>query len=302
MRPPASVRRDSLEFELPVTPSPMASTSGAPPSDPRSSKREFDFGSPSKRPPPGPSSGPRSSDREFDFSAPSASSMPSMRERGRDGLPSGPRSDRDFDGVSSSPSSAPSKDRGRDGVPSGPRSDRELDLDGVPTLKERARGADGPSSLRRERASLDATSTPLSGDLDEANAFEIVDPRPSRAKIASRASLPSYSGAPRPSLPSNPGVSGPPSFHSIRPQPLSLPPKEASHGRGEMAELRARLAAPVFVIVLALVVALSDVVCVRVTGTPLSIGPLRPFWIAAPLSVFGVAFTIWRLIGDRDDV
>ena len=34
----------------------------------------------------------------------------------------------------------------------------------------------------------------------------------------------------------------------------------------------------------------------------LMLGPVRPFWIAAPLTLFGVGFTLWRLVGtQRDD-
>jgi hypothetical protein len=31
------------------------------------------------------------------------------------------------------------------------------------------------------------------------------------------------------------------------------------------------------------------------------LGPLRPFWIAAPLAIVGVGFTLWRFIGGDHD-
>lgn len=105
-----------------------------------------------------------------------------------------------------------------------------------------------------------------------------------------------------------------------RPAPLMAPPEHQEsvehapvarargtmasdpiHGRREAVEVRERLRAPLGVLVVALLVALVEVGYAKMTGSPPSIGPVRPFWVAAPLAVFGVAFTLWRLIGDHDD-
>jgi hypothetical protein len=37
------------------------------------------------------------------------------------------------------------------------------------------------------------------------------------------------------------------------------------------------------------------------TGNELELGPVRPFWIAAPLALCGVGFLLWRLMGAHDD-
>ena len=48
-------------------------------------------------------------------------------------------------------------------------------------------------------------------------------------------------------------------------------------------------------------VAILEVAFHRITGSQLMFGPVRPFWIAAPLALFGVGFTLWRLMEDRTD-
>jgi hypothetical protein len=63
-----------------------------------------------------------------------------------------------------------------------------------------------------------------------------------------------------------------------------------------------RLKAPVAILLSALVVALADYAYHRSTGGQLALGPIRAFWIAAPLALVGVGFMLWRLMeGHVDD-
>jgi hypothetical protein len=66
-------------------------------------------------------------------------------------------------------------------------------------------------------------------------------------------------------------------------------------------DLKERLRAPVGVLVLALVVAVADMGWYRITGEHASLGPVRLFWIAAPLALFAVGFTLWRFMEANDD-
>ena len=68
-----------------------------------------------------------------------------------------------------------------------------------------------------------------------------------------------------------------------------------------MRRLGARIRGPLIVLSLAIAISATEIAYTRMTGTPLMLGPVRPFWIAAPLALFGVAFTFWRFMGDRDD-
>jgi serine/threonine-protein kinase len=66
-------------------------------------------------------------------------------------------------------------------------------------------------------------------------------------------------------------------------------------------DLKERLRTPVGILVAALLVAGADTFWYRVTGDHVSLGPVRLFWIAAPLALFGVGFTLWRLMEGHDD-
>jgi eukaryotic-like serine/threonine-protein kinase len=81
----------------------------------------------------------------------------------------------------------------------------------------------------------------------------------------------------------------------------NLPVEPASEGNAELQQLGARIRGPLAVLLLALAISISEIVYARVTSKPLMLGPIRPFWIAAPLALVGVAFTLWRFMGDRDD-
>src|SRR4029079_2306904 len=75
--------------------------------------------------------------------------------------------------------------------------------------------------------------------------------------------------------------------------PSTLAPVD---GEGLDESPRGRLGAPLLILVLALTVSLAEIGYSRLTGTMLMLGPIRPFWITAPLAAFGLAFMIWRLI------
>jgi serine/threonine-protein kinase len=69
----------------------------------------------------------------------------------------------------------------------------------------------------------------------------------------------------------------------------------------EPMSLRDRLRAPLGILALAITISAIEIGYTRLTGTPLMLGPLRPFWIAAPLAIVGVGFTLWRFIGGDND-
>jgi hypothetical protein len=65
--------------------------------------------------------------------------------------------------------------------------------------------------------------------------------------------------------------------------------------------LRQRLALPLGLLLSALAVASLEVGYHKYVGGDLMLGPIRPFWIAAPLALVGVGFTLWRLMEDQSD-
>ena len=61
------------------------------------------------------------------------------------------------------------------------------------------------------------------------------------------------------------------------------------------------LKAPLGILLSSLLVAVFDIVYFKLTGEHLALGPVRPFWVAAPLALFGVGFMLWRLVGVQHD-
>ena len=81
-------------------------------------------------------------------------------------------------------------------------------------------------------------------------------------------------------------------------------PRPGALGRVDEPEpmsLRDRLRAPLGILALAITISAVEIAYTRIIGTPLMLGPLRPFYIAAPLAIVGVGFTIWRFIGGDND-
>jgi hypothetical protein len=66
-------------------------------------------------------------------------------------------------------------------------------------------------------------------------------------------------------------------------------------------DVRNRLMAPLGLLLVALAIATLQVGYHKATGEELAFGGVRPFWVAAPLALLGVGFTLWRLMEDRDD-
>ena len=96
-----------------------------------------------------------------------------------------------------------------------------------------------------------------------------------------------------PSIELSPGSHEPPAG--------TLAPNLARRRAATTASLADRLKAPVGVLLASIAVALVDIGFQKATGNPLTLGPVRPFWIAAPLALFGVGFLLWRLMGAHDD-
>ncbi len=65
----------------------------------------------------------------------------------------------------------------------------------------------------------------------------------------------------------------------------------------EPMSLGDRLRAPLAILALAITISAFEIAYTRLTGTSPMLGPLRPFWVAAPLAIVGVGFTLWRFIG-----
>ncbi len=97
---------------------------------------------------------------------------------------------------------------------------------------------------------------------------------------------------PRGAVATPPIYAAPPPRIAARAQPIEVRP---TRGVGE------RLRAPLRVLLVALVVAGADIGWLRITGERLMFGPIRPFWVAAPLALFGVGFTLWRMMEDHGD-
>ncbi len=86
---------------------------------------------------------------------------------------------------------------------------------------------------------------------------------------------------------------------SVRPPRYSTRP--ARPLKAERHEVSERLRAPLGVLLVALAVASSEIGYHRFVGGDLTFLGVRPFYIAAPLALIGVGFTLWRLMEDRDD-
>ncbi len=65
--------------------------------------------------------------------------------------------------------------------------------------------------------------------------------------------------------------------------------------------IRARFKAPAALLCAAIAITLLDLVAVRVWGAPISVGPVRSFWIAGPLAVVGGVLLIYRIIVEDEN-
>jgi eukaryotic-like serine/threonine-protein kinase len=182
-----------------------------------------------------------------------------------------------------------------------------------PSPAAAAKGGSGPSpagsGLGRPAPPRRMPSPPASGELD----LEIdLPPVGSSPAPAARAPAPDTSAAESLSAAFDVAVPRRPASGPARP-PISerfdLAP--APRPTGNIAPIREstpgptlgeRLRVPVGMLLLAIAVSASDFAYTKVVGTPLTFGPVRPFWIAAPLAIVGVILTLIRLLGgDGDD-
>jgi len=70
--------------------------------------------------------------------------------------------------------------------------------------------------------------------------------------------------------------------------------REEDEPRAAMADLQ--LGPPIAVLVVAILVAAADMVLVRLTGNTVSLGPVRPLWLAGPLALLGAAWLVSRIL------
>jgi eukaryotic-like serine/threonine-protein kinase len=201
--------------------------------------------------------------------------------------------------------------------PPGPPSSRDGSLEmSLPTRSEppgppsssRASVPQAPASVRQPRPDL----SPFSDDpaVLPARAAALDDsPLDFELHVPSR---PQNAGAPPPS-PSSPGAApgGPRAsmasssgaFDVVAPS-VRRPAMGGAPYRPRGAEehdVRNRLRAPLGMLLLALAIATTEMGYHKATGGDLTFGGLRPFYVAAPLALLGVVFTLWRLMEDRDD-
>jgi eukaryotic-like serine/threonine-protein kinase len=70
--------------------------------------------------------------------------------------------------------------------------------------------------------------------------------------------------------------------------------------RSEAVSLRTKLREPIQCIVAGCLVMIADYVFTAVNGEPFALGPVRAFWIAAPLVIGGVGLAVVRLFANDD--
>jgi serine/threonine-protein kinase len=70
--------------------------------------------------------------------------------------------------------------------------------------------------------------------------------------------------------------------------------------RSEAVSIRAKLRQPIQCIFAGCVVMLADYAFIAVNGEPFVLGPVRAFWVAAPLVIGGVALAVVRLLANDD--
>jgi serine/threonine-protein kinase len=161
----------------------------------------------------------------------------------------------------------------------------------LPTSSDPPPGLSPPSSTRFLAPPLPV----ISETLDDAPIdFDIQMPGPPSSGRGRELDLPSKPafGPPGGSFDLAPGAA-----RRFEDEGTRAPLRASAEGR----HLRERLRAPVTILLAALAVATVELTVQKVTGEGLTLGPVRPFWIAAPLALVGVGFTLWRLMEDRSD-
>jgi serine/threonine-protein kinase len=73
---------------------------------------------------------------------------------------------------------------------------------------------------------------------------------------------------------------------------IEPPPEEPRLGIGDL-----RLGSPIRVLVLAILIAVADMLFTRTQGAPLFLGPIRLLWVAGPIAAYGAVWLLVRLSG-----
>jgi serine/threonine-protein kinase len=154
----------------------------------------------------------------------------------------------------------------------------------LPTRSEPPPPAPEPAPAPRD-ARDDAARAPKAAPADGPRAFDLQPSRPAaRSDPSVAAPLP-----PSAAFTLSPGPQRRPDL-ATRPQYT-----------GPRRSLGERLRAPLGILVAAILVATIEVGYHKLGGGDLMFGPVRPFWIAAPLAIFGVGLTLWRMMEDHGD-
>jgi serine/threonine-protein kinase len=80
----------------------------------------------------------------------------------------------------------------------------------------------------------------------------------------------------------------------MRPRPAADPKQRPA------PTLLQQLGLPVACIVFACLLTVADLI-MKSSGQGLSFGPVRSFWVAGVLLLFGVGLFFWRMLGDPND-
>ncbi|MEZ4298657.1 MAG: protein kinase [Polyangiaceae bacterium] len=141
----------------------------------------------------------------------------------------------------------------------------------------------GPRSVRGEPASV--RSRALTDSIPPILSPDFVgEEAPLSQRASDHADEPPPSAAPPPASVPRPVVA----THSDRPSPVA----EVA------AVIKARFRVPGLLLVLAIAITLIDLAVVRTGGEPLSLGPVRAFWIAGPLAIIGALLLVWKIVSD----
>ncbi len=161
-----------------------------------------------------------------------------------------------------------------------------------------------PSQRPMPAARLDAGLDASEADLPTHDGPPISQPMPTSGPRSVR-SAPASTRQPA-AAPASiaPGI-GDPAPPSVRPRSVPAGPMRVGRDTSpdspvsEVADvIKNRFRAPAILLVLAIAIPLIDLAFVRYGDGPLSLGPVRALWIAAPLAIIGAVLLVWKIVGD----
>lgn len=183
-------------------------------------------------------------------------------------------------------------------IPPGPKAGEEEDIpthDGappsVPPVSQAPRswpvGGQRPMSVPPPRSSRpDGFAGRISS----------IHPGPS----SSRSSIPSVHPA---ALPRTGGLE----LDQTGPSPRSIsafPPPRGESDPGPITEVqravKGRFLVPSVLLAIAVAITLVDLIAVRMWGGPITLGPVRSFWVAGPLAAVGAGMLLWKIVGEAE--